>query len=206
MGRRLGGSAVSDTACRKTCHYDAVPAVEVITAPIDWAGVVSAAAAGLAGIVGIAVTARQAARARGVASQDLTRTLEENRRLQQENNAGEDRRAMRAQKIRIYAGFQGAVDSVIAVAGRSKQQEGEFSEAHSAMVKAAAEVVLVAPPNIGVLAEKITRSVGDNIGPTGFRTNVDPQGTIDKNRKELTKEMKADLARYQTQPAPADSP
>lgn len=203
----------SDAAYRKKCHYDAVPTVEVITAPTDWAAVVSAAVTGVAAIAGIAGTSwlaasarKEAASAREAASRDLQASIKAAADNLEISNAAEDRRAIQTQKMRIYAAFQGAVDDVIAVARRSKQQEGEFSKAHSAMLKAAAEAVLVAPKVIGDLADRITRYVSDNIGPSGFRSNVDPQQTIDRHRKELTKEMKADLATYETRPAPAELP
>ena len=187
--------------------------VEVITAPTDWAAVVAAAVTGVAAVTGIAGTSwqarsarKEAENARQAATRDLQASNDAQVELLERNNAAEDQRAMQTQKMRIYAAFQGAVDDVIAVARRSKQQEGEFGKAHSAMLRAAAEVVLVAPEEIGDLADRITRHVRDNIGPSGIRSNVDPQHTIDKHRKELTKEMKADLATYQTRPAPADRP
>jgi hypothetical protein len=190
-----------------------VSTVEVITAPTDWAAVVSAAVTGVAAVVGIAGTSlqarsarKEAVSARAAASRDLQDSLDAAAKNLADSNAAEDKRAIQTQKMRIYAAFQGAVDDVIAVARRNKQQEGEFSKAHSAMLKAAAEVVLVAPKEIGDLADRITRQVSDDIGPSGIRSNVDPQHTIDKHRKDLTKEMKADLATYQTQPSPADRP
>ena len=181
--------------------------IEVINAtPTDWAAVVSAAATGAAAIAGIAGTYFQAAKDRRSAAADLERSLNAAAAQQkasfdataaqlERSAAAEDRRAIQTQKIRIYAAFQGAVDDVIAVASRAKQLEGEFSKAQSAMLKASAEVVLVAPKEIGDLAERITRSVSRNI--------VDPQGTIDRNRKELYKDMRADLDPYRTQPASA---
>jgi hypothetical protein len=183
-----------------------VPTVEVITAGTDWPAIVAAAVTGVAAVAGIAGTATQAARARKAASADLAASLKAAACNLERSNSAESRRAIQAEKIKIYSEFQGAVDALIAVAGQSKQQEGEFSKAHSEMLKAAAEVVLVAPKEIGDLTDKIMHSVSDNIGPAGFRSNVDPQGTIDRNRKELYKEMKADLATYQTYPAPAGHP
>src|ERR1035438_4883370 len=160
----------SDAAYRKRCHYDAVSTVEGITAPTDWAAVVAAAAAGVAAVTGIAGTSWQARSAREAASRDLDASIKAAARIQESSLADEDRRAIQALKMRIYAAFLGAVDDVIAVARRSKQQEGEFSKAHSAMLKAAAEVVLVAPKEIGDLADRVTRLVSDNIGPSGIRS------------------------------------
>ena len=189
------------------------PTVEVITAPTDWAAVVSAAVTGVAAVTGIAGTSWQARSARNeavsareTASRNLQRSIDAQTEILERSTAAEDRRAMQTQKMRIYAAFLGAVDDVIAVARRSNQQEGEFSKAHSAVLKAAAEVVLVAPEKIGGLANRITRLVINDIGPAGIRPNVDPQHTIDNHRKDLTKDMKADLDTYQTRPAPAELP
>ena len=194
--------------------------VEVITAPTDWAAVIAAAVTGVAAIAGIAGTAWQASSARkdaAKAREEASRELDANMKLSADNldksiraaadnldksAAAEDRRAEQAQKVRIYGAFQGAVDDIIAVAGRTKQQEGEFSNAHSTMLKASAEVGLVGPKDIGDLAERITRYVSDSIGPLGVRANVDPQHTIERHRKELTAKMRADLETYRTRPAP----
>jgi hypothetical protein len=198
-----------------------VSTVQVITAPTDWAAVVAAAVTGVAAIAGIAGTAWQASSARkdAVKAREIaSRELDANTKAAADNlnksiraaadnldksTVAENRRAEQAQKVRIYASFQGAVDDIIAVASRTKQQEGEFSNAHSVMLKASAEVGLIAPKDIGDLAERITRSVSDSIGPLGVRANVDPQHTIERHRKDLTIKMRADLETYRTRPAPA---
>jgi hypothetical protein len=156
----------------------------------DWAAIISAGVTGLTAITSVVATSRQANRAIQAAAANL-----------EKGGADEDRRATQALKIRIYATFHGAVDDIIAVAGRTKQQEGEFGRAQSAMLKAAAEVTLVAPKEIGDLADKIKSNISDSIGPGGLRKDVDPQHTIDRDRKKLTKDMRAELAGYQTRPA-----
>jgi hypothetical protein len=189
------------------CHYDAVPTVEVITAPTDWAAIVSAAVTGVAALAGIAGTAWQAQRAQKASSAELNKTLATQTDNLKFSNAAEQRRAILAQKIRIYAAFQGAVDDIIAVAGRTKQQEGEFGKAQSALLKAAAEVILVAPDepdDIGELTKKIKHSVNIHIGPSGLRRDADPHGAIERNRDELVRKMKEDLARYEPQQASPD--
>jgi hypothetical protein len=183
-----------------------VSTVQVITAPTDWPAIVSASLTGVAAVVGIAVTARQANKARDAASRDLELNLKEQANQLKNNIAAEDRRAIQAQKMRIYSAFQGAVDDIMAVAERNEQHEGEFSKAYSAMVNAAAEVVLVAPEEIGVLTQRIKRWLSDNIGPGGVRMDLDPQGKIGQNYDDLFRKMKTDLARYETQPAPAARP
>ncbi len=194
----------SDAADQRTCHYGAVSTVQVITAPVDWPAIVAASLTGVTALVGFAVTNRQADKARETASRDLERNLKEQANQLKNSIAAEDRRAIQAQKMRIYSVFQGAVDDIMAVAERNEQQEGEFSKAYAAMVKAAAEVVLVAPEEIGVLTQRIKRSLSDNIGPGGVRNiDLDPQGKIKRNCDDLFREMKADLATYQTQPAHA---
>ena len=199
-----------DAAHQKACHYGAVPTVQVITAGTDWPAIVAAVVTGVAAVAGIVGTGQQAARARKSASEDaanarksasedLDKSIKAAAQNLQDSNAADSRRAIRAEKIRIYSAFQGAVDAVIAVASQSNQQDGELSQAHSAMVKALAEVMLVAPKQICDLADQIKRSV--------TRSGVDPSGTIHRQYDQLYELMRADLAATDhTQPAPADPP
>jgi hypothetical protein len=183
-----------------------VSTVQVITAAsTDWPAIVAAAVTGLTAIAGIAGTAwlaliarREAESARDAASRDLQTNIKSAERNLERSNSAAEKRAIQAQKMRIYAEFHGALDDVIAVARRADDRPGEFGGAHSTMLKAAAEVVLVGPDEIGDLTDRLARLVSERIGPRGTRSDVDPSGTIDKQRKQLIKEMKADLATYKT--------
>jgi hypothetical protein len=183
-----------------------VSTVQVITAAsTDWPAIVAAAVTGLTAIAGIAGTAwlaliarREAESARDAASRDLQTNIKSAERNLESSNSAAEKRAIQAQKMRIYAEFHGALDDVIAVARRADDRPGEFGGAHSTMLKAAAEVVLVGPDEIGDLTDRLARLVSERIGPRGTRSDVDPSGTIDKQRKQLIKEMKADLATYKT--------
>jgi hypothetical protein len=189
------------------------PTIQIVTVGTDWPAIVSAVVTGTAAIAGIGGTAWQAARGRQAsledrqsASDDLKRSLDQTATNLRISNAAEEQRAIQAEKIRIYSAFQGAVDAVIAVAGQSEQQAGEFSQARLAMLKATAEVALVAPKKIGDLADKVARSVNSSIGPSGVRSNVDPRNTIQRDREELYRIMRTDLGTDGTQPTPTDSP
>lgn len=173
--------------------------VEVITAPTDWAAVVSAIVTGVAAVTGIAGTSIQARNAQKAASRDLARNLQAQADLLEASNTAVQNRSIYSQKLRVYAAFQGAIDLLIIMAERGELQEGDFSRAHFAMLGAAAEVELVAPQKIDDLAGKIKRSLSRGIGSEGFRIDFDPQ-RAKEDLKVLTNEMKSDLATYQPQP------
>ena len=103
--------------------------------------------------------------------------------------------------MRIYAAFQGTVDTVIDAAG---QRPDELGQAQAAMHKALAEVVLVAPTAVGDLAGTVSESA---ISST--KKNVDPHGAIARNRDmnrfrdQLYQAMRADLGTDGSQPAHA---
>jgi hypothetical protein len=167
--------------------------------PTDWAAVISAIVPGVAAIAGIAVGSLQARSAQRAASRDLLDSLEAQTRAVEYRSAAADSRALQAQKMRIYATFQGAVDDLIAIGDRSRLEEGEFSKAHSALLRAAAEVTLIGPPEIGLLAEKIKHQLSTGIGHEGFRSDFNPS-KIEPNRRNLTTEMKEDLDSYLKRP------
>jgi hypothetical protein len=185
----------------KTCHHDAVSTVQVITAPTDWPAVISAIVTGVAAAGGILGGAWQAARARRDATADLKRSLDASATNLEKGISAEDKRAMREQKMRIYAAFQGTVDTVIDAAG---QRPDELGQAQAAMHKALAEVVLVAPTAVGDLAGTVSESA---ISST--KKNVDPHGAIARNRDmnrfrdQLYQAMRADLGTDGSQPAHA---
>jgi hypothetical protein len=167
--------------------------------PTDWAAVISAIVTGVAAITGIAATSLQARSAQRAASRDLLHSLEAQTQAVEYRSAAADNRALQAQKMRIYATFQGAVDDLIAIGDRGRQEEGEFSSAHSALLRATAEVTLIAPPAIGGLAEKIKHQLSTGIGHQGFRSGFRPV-KIEPDSRVLTAKMKEDLDSYQKRP------
>jgi hypothetical protein len=107
-----------------------------------------------------------------------------------------DKRAIQAQKMRIYAAFHGALDDLIVVA-RDNPEDGEFGKAYAVMLRAAAEVTLVAPREIGAIAETIKQHLRTHIGHRAFRSDFS-SSRIERERESLTKKMKEDLDSYQT--------
>jgi hypothetical protein len=167
--------------------------------PTDWAAIISVIVTGVAAVTGIAGTYLQARSSQKATSRDLATSLEAQVGRLEDRNIAVQNRMIYAQKMRIYAAFRGAVDHLIAVADRGEQQEGEFSEAHSAMLRAAAEVELVAPDKVGELTRKIKNSLTGNSGSKGFRSDFDRR-SMNTNLKELPIEMKLDLAEYELRP------
>jgi hypothetical protein len=108
-------------------------------------------------------------------------------------------RAIAAQTLRIYAAFQSAVDDLITGADWGWPQPGDFREAHSAMLRAAADVTLVASGAIGDLAERIKGQLSAGTSRQGFTSDFDP-AKIEPHRKELAMAMRSDLATYQMPP------
>ena len=171
-------------------------AAEVASTPTDWAAVISAIVTGVAAVTGIVVTSWQARSAQEAASRDLKESLKVQTDIIEYRSLAADRRAIQAQKMRIYATFQGCVDDLIAMAELGKQQEEEFSKARSAMLRAAAQVTLVAPPEVGVPAGRVKQQLVSGIGRQGFSSDFHP-GKILPHRAELAIEMKLDLDKYQ---------
>jgi hypothetical protein len=179
-------------------------AAEVASTPTDWAAVISAIVTGVAAVTGIVVTSWQARSAQEAASRDLKQSLKVQTDIIEYRSLAADRRAIQAQKMKIYATFQGSVNDLIAGADRGRQQDSEFGKAHSTMLKAAAEVTLVAPKVIGDLADKVKDQLNTGIDRQGFRSDFH-SGKLEPHLKALTAEMKSDLASYQT-PVPAAAP
>lgn len=172
--------------------------IEVITAPTDWAAVVAAVVTGVTAVVGIIATSWQTRTAQKAASRELSRNLKAQADLMEIGNSAAQLRAIYAQKLHTYAAFQSASDRLIAVAERG-EPDGDFSEAHSVMIRTAAEVELVAPEDIGDLTYKVKRAISRGSGSRGFRSDFDLHRTHEE-LKALAEEMKIDLARYHPQP------
>lgn len=142
----------------------AQPTVEVITAGgTDWAAIAAAIATGIAAIIGIIGTAWLAGRARKSAAADLKASLDAAAANQQvsieaaaeslrSSNEAEERRALHAEKMRVYSEFQVAIDNLLVGASARDQVEDVRS-----IYRSAAEVTLIAPDDIGSLARDLAR-------------------------------------------------
>jgi hypothetical protein len=187
---------------RQAWEYEAVmiaarPTVEVVTAGTDWAAIVAAIVTGMAAIIGIAGTAWQASRSRQAAASDLRTSINAATANQRANieaaaenlrasNDAEDRRALRAEKMRVYSEFQGAIDNLLVEGGVSNTRQ-----AIAAVYGSAAAVTLIAPEDIGTLARYLAREAGKLADPVSV--GVARQDTISGNREELYELMRADL-------------
>jgi len=169
-----------------------------MSTPTDWGAVASAIAAGVAAIVGVLGTTMQARQDRSAASTELEKRLQAQTELLQDRNTAVQNRAIYAQKMRIYATFQGAVGDLLAVAGPGEQQEG-FGKAYSAMLRAAAEVELVASEDLHKLTVTIKNYLVKHSRSKGFTNDFDRERTR-VDLEELARKMKSDLAEHRTQP------
>jgi predicted negative regulator of RcsB-dependent stress response len=173
------------------------PTVEVVTAGTDWAAIVAAIVTGMAAIFGIAGTAWQASRARQAATADLKTSIDAATSNQQANieaaaenlrtsNDAGDRRALRAEKIRVYSDFQSEIDNMLTpAAGRTK-------ETITAIYRSAAAVILIAPENIGALARNLARQA-EKVRTSAVTTEPVSIDTIRGPREELYELMRADI-------------
>jgi hypothetical protein len=174
------------------------PSVEVVTVGNDWAAIVAAIVTGVAAIIGIAGTTWQASRARTAATADLKKSIDSATANQQANieaaaknlqarNDAEDRRALRAEKMRVYSEFQGAIDNLLVEGGVSDK-----GQAIAAIYRSAATVTLIAPGAIGTLAHSLAREVAKMRESTFVRA-IGLHDRINVDREELYRLMRADL-------------
>jgi hypothetical protein len=89
------------------------PTVEVVTAGTDWAAIAAAIATGIAASIGVFGTAWQASHARQAATADLEKSINAAAQNLHASNEAEDRRALRAEKMRVYSEFQGEIDNIL---------------------------------------------------------------------------------------------
>ena len=145
--------------------------IDVVSGGVDWASIAVAGATVVAAIGGIWGTARQASRGREAAAEDLKKSLDAAAANIRLNIIADDERARIAEKRRIYAACQA---SFIAMIGPVIRHRREFSAAttpeqreaarsrldtpRAAMFNAVSELRLIAPPDIGELANAVERN------------------------------------------------
>lgn len=188
-----------------TCHQTwehgivisaAQPTIQVVTAGTDWAAIVAAIVTGLAAIIGIGGTALQANAARKASAADLKTSVDAATTNQQANIEAaaenmrvsieaEDMRALRAEKIRVYSEFQGAIDNLLV-----RESIGSAQDAVAVIYRSAAVVSLIAPGDIGRLSRDLARTCANLIGDFIVSKDTDP---ISDKRVELYDLMRADL-------------
>jgi hypothetical protein len=169
--------------------------VDVVPASTDWAAVVAAIMTGVAAIAGIAGTYWQGKRARESASRDLTVSLAATADNLASSIRAEDLRGLRAEKIRVYSAFQGAIDEVVVAGSEDSEDENAMRRALTDMYKAAAAVTLIGPDLVGTAAHALVRAIAEESGSDRARSPMfDRDSVIQDGRQRLYGSMRADLA------------
>jgi hypothetical protein len=160
---------------------------------VDWAVIVT----GAVGITGIAATYLQSKAARKAASDDLKKSLDATAGNLATSISAEDRRALQAEKRRVYSEFQGSLDDVFVAAVHLNDRitgKADLNSMLTVMYRVTAAVKLVAPERLGELTNATAQAVADETGTARVGTDVfDRDNKIYKNRQELYRLMREDL-------------
>jgi hypothetical protein len=161
------------------------PTVEVVTAGTDWAAIAAAIATGIAASIGIFGTAWQASHARQAATADLEKSINAAAQNLHASNEAEDRRALRAEKMRVYSEFQGEIDNILV-----SVRPDEEKKTVAALYRAAVAVTLIAPDAIGALASDMAKDAGSIADALVSPMRGDQ---VSRNREKLYRMMRSDL-------------
>jgi hypothetical protein len=160
---------------------------------VDWAAIATAAV----GIVGVAATYFQSMAARKAASEDLKKSLDATAGNLATSIRAEDRRALQAEKQRVYSEFQGSLDDVFVAAVHLDDRvtgKADLNNALTVMYKATAAVKLVATEELGELANATAQAMANETGTARAGTDAfDRDNKIHENRQRLYKLMREDL-------------
>ena len=162
------------------------PVIDVVTKGTDWPAIIAAIVTGVAAVLGIGGTAWQAKRGREAASGDL-----------QAGIGAADKRALQAEKLRVYSQFHGTLDEVVVRAVRSDARttgKADLNNALTAMYRATAAVRLIAPERLGQAVRKAAEDVASETGTDRLGSReFDRDNYIYNQRQELYDKMRVDL-------------
>ena len=160
---------------------------------VDWAVIVT----GAVGVAGIAATYLQSKAARKTASDDLKKSIDATMGNLATSISAEDRRALQAEKRRVYSEFQGSLDDVFVVAVHLYDRatcEANLKSALAVMYRATAAVKLIAPEPLGELATTTAMAAAAETGTARVGTpEFDRDNKIYNDRQQLYQLMREDL-------------
>jgi hypothetical protein len=147
------------------------PIIQVITTGTDWPAIAAAGATAVAAVAGIWGTAWQARRAREAASHDLRQNIEATAENLRRGIDAENKRALIAERRRLYAEFLASVDTLMpitlnyryikeqGISGEERDKAfDDLTEAEGVMMKTSMEARLIAPRSIRLLIGSVVEA------------------------------------------------
>jgi len=139
--------------------------VQVVTTGTDWAALAAAISGGLVGLAGVGATIWVALK--NIRTQESSATL--------------------AEKRRVYARYLDTMAEVIATSTADKLNSAERNEKLGAALNAVSVLLLIAPNELGLLAE------GTLVSLQNYRPGQPTSSDFPRARQRLIQAMRADL-------------
>lgn len=165
---------------------------------MDWASVAPAAITGVVGLAGIGGALWEGKRAREEGSNALQSSLEAGAKNLDRSVAAEDRRAYLAEKRRVYAAFNAAIEGLWFIVTSSQDFTADpgrsnYNQAMTALWSAYYEVSLTAPRDIEKSARSLTDTMTDFAAARRQDRKADEPSGYDEERKDLIDAMRTNL-------------
>jgi len=184
--------------------------VQVVTSGVDWSAIAAAAATAIAAVAGIWGTSLSAKRGREQASNDLRASLDAAAENLLNGINAENERMRRADKRKVYAGFQTAMNKFIVSTSHLESYGSEaddrvhtdmisdLAEAFTTVRNGLSELMLTGPKNIRDLAENAVSILQSySLAVEMGDQSEDKSSEFLRLRDHLYEAMRADLERSQ---------
>jgi hypothetical protein len=168
---------------------------------MDWASILPGAITGVVGLAGIGGALWEGKRTREAASRSLQSSLDAAAENLASSAKAEDMRAYDAEKRRIYAAFNGAIERIWFVATSSQDfttdpGRSNYNNAMTALWSAYYEVSLIAPSAIERSASALTNALKDFGAARLHDREADQPRGFDNKRKRLVDDMRTNLEEH----------